>query len=546
MSIIKYGVVLLLLIPSLSVAGGSVLDWTGGSGTTLPGWTWTLDPGNQGYDTYGWAGVNGETLGGAYWPRYFNKTDYYPAQTDPLGQISTINLTPDGNRTLNVYETEIGADGGPGWWFLQAVNFGSRGIASSTDNRGGFYIYLDGMDAWNPASPVSETVHLGTYNGWSGTDGGNTEPEYDESNAPNSTEYADYVTLHGGTTKAGHHYYHTFGMPSGAWLHAVIDQHPTHARSSSGSGKPVNNPLAAYHPGANLNYMEAINRFYLEIRYPQSQLSQYYVGPFTVWSETQNENDESITSPWVGYWPETGKWQVGFQDMSFYHYTPYDYNATTQSTFEIRWSISPITNDNYSSATVCAPEYYERGTTNTFYRQNSWIKLAWTQFDLPDGVESVNNKIYFAIKDVSAIANGDGRNASDIPQGTYVKTIDYTLSVDESDITAPTVDSFIIPSTATSLTISISEFTASDDTAVTGYCVNESPSAPTAGSCSGSGWSASAQTSYTFGGAGSKTLYAWAKDAAGNISDLASDTVDITLPTATFQGISYSGGFSWQ
>jgi hypothetical protein len=118
----------------------------------------------------------------------------------------------------------------------------------------------------------------------------------------------------------------------------------------------------------------------------------------------------------------------------------------------------------------------------------------------------------------------------------------------EEDTTAPTVDSFTIPSTASSLNVSISAFTASDAVGVTGYCVNESATPPTAGSCSGSGWEASAQTSYLFDSEGSKTLYPWAKDAAGNISDSASqyDQVTITLPVVapTRRGILSSGVIS--
>ena len=46
-------------------------------------------------------------------------------------------------------------------------------------------------------------------------------------------------------------------------------------------------------------------------------------------------------------------------------------------------------------------------------------------------------------------------------------------------------------------------------------------------------WSASAQTSYVFTTAGSKTLYGWARDAANNISNSVSDSVTITLGNAT-------------
>jgi Putative esterase len=94
-----------------------------------------------------------------------------------------------------------------------------------------------------------------------------------------------------------------------------------------------------------------------------------------------------------------------------------------------------------------------------------------------------------------------------------------------ADITPPAITAFSIPGTAASTTVAISAFTASDDVAVTGYFVSESSTAPAAGA---SGWSATAPASYTFSSTGSKILYAWAKDAAGNVSSGASASVTIS------------------
>ncbi len=77
-----------------------------------------------------------------------------------------------------------------------------------------------------------------------------------------------------------------------------------------------------------------------------------------------------------------------------------------------------------------------------------------------------------------------------------------------------------------SLTVEITVFTAVDDTEVTGFLVTEKSAAP---STADPGWSTTAPASYTFGSAGDKTLYAWTRDAAGNISAQASDTVTIAL-----------------
>jgi len=97
-----------------------------------------------------------------------------------------------------------------------------------------------------------------------------------------------------------------------------------------------------------------------------------------------------------------------------------------------------------------------------------------------------------------------------------------------ADTTPPTVTAFTIPGTSASLTVPITTFTATDNVLVTGYLLTESIVTPTAGSA---GWTAAPPVSYTFATEGSKTLYAWAKDAAGNVSTSLSATVVITLPS---------------
>jgi hypothetical protein len=56
--------------------------------------------------------------------------------------------------------------------------------------------------------------------------------------------------------------------------------------------------------------------------------------------------------------------------------------------------------------------------------------------------------------------------------------------------------------------------------------VKKSPVKP---SLSDAGWSATPPTSVAFPDAGAKTVYAWARDAAGNISEMASMTVMVRL-----------------
>jgi parallel beta-helix repeat protein len=97
------------------------------------------------------------------------------------------------------------------------------------------------------------------------------------------------------------------------------------------------------------------------------------------------------------------------------------------------------------------------------------------------------------------------------------------------DNTAPTVTAFTMPSTASSLTVSVSSLTGHDDISVTGYLITSASSTPL---LSNPNWSGTPQSSFTFSGAGVQKAYAWVKDEDGNISASASSTVSITLPIA--------------
>lgn len=95
------------------------------------------------------------------------------------------------------------------------------------------------------------------------------------------------------------------------------------------------------------------------------------------------------------------------------------------------------------------------------------------------------------------------------------------------DTIAPKVTAFNMPATSTSLVVPINKFTATDNVGVTGYKLTRSATAPLATS---GGWKKNPPKSFTFAKAGSMKLFAWAKDAAGNVSLSRKDTVVITLP----------------
>jgi hypothetical protein len=68
----------------------------------------------------------------------------------------------------------------------------------------------------------------------------------------------------------------------------------------------------------------------------------------------------------------------------------------------------------------------------------------------------------------------------------YLNYIPNTPPPPVSDTTKPVVTAFTIPSTATSLTVSVSSFTATDNIGVSGYKITESATAPLSGDA---GWS---------------------------------------------------------
>lgn len=180
-------------------------------------------------------------------------------------------------------------------------------------------------------------------------------------------------------------------------------------------------------------------------------------------------------------------------------------NATLSGTATISSSAS----DNVGVTMV---EFYANGT---FLSASNVAPYSynWDTRGVGDGYYSILVKAY--------------DNAGNSTQSSTVRV---TVNNSIADIIAPVLNSFALPAAATSLTVAVSSFTASDSVDVTGYLITESASAPAA---SAAGWAASKPTSFTFSAAGARTAYAWAKDAAGNVSSSRSATVTITLPDTT-------------
>lgn len=98
----------------------------------------------------------------------------------------------------------------------------------------------------------------------------------------------------------------------------------------------------------------------------------------------------------------------------------------------------------------------------------------------------------------------------------------FSFTTVAADTTPPTVTAFTIPATSNSLTVPVNSLTATDDIGVAGYLLSENKTKPLPTDAK---WSANKPANYTFASAGAKILYAFAKDAAGNVSNgLAAET----------------------
>ncbi len=197
------------------------------------------------------------------------------------------------------------------------------------------------------------------------------------------------------------------------------------------------------------------------------------------------------------------------------------------------------------------PDPLQRGTIDGFASLNpSYTTTAstFTPSSSVSGTVSYSNKVAtftpssnlsYSTTYTATITTGVKDVSGNAMSSTY--TWSFTTS-SAPDTTAPTNASISINSGAsytnfTAITLTLS---ATDNVGVVGYYLSTSSSTPTA---SASGWnSVTSATSYSWSvsysltsGDEQKTVYVWYKDAAGNVSNSASDsiTLDTTAPIVT-------------
>ena len=421
-----------------------LFKWDEGSGTNMPGWTYypegnnTITSGHPGWvNNTAWDVVNGQQGPG---PRTFELGGY---GSNNLAEIITDDIAPSTSTggAFKIYENPNTLDSATHqctWWqWYDGVGLGMspRTVTDGDTDRWSFYIKVHANDAMDGVNKHGTAFHIGTY-------------------LCDNTGLPTYGTGDGcpyegpGNT---HYYFYTFYQPD-IWIHTLLDRHPTHLRNSFIAGDdpayihPPNDSQNNPHP---MHFYEHLHQFYMEIRDAQESETNYVLDEMYFYSTQDsteevepNQNDDSVTSLWIGYDPTSGKWYTGWQDESYETISGENTNDNTNSTFEIRWSTSPITNANYDDANVVSPEWFS-GPEHTSYpngvrRQDAWSVRIWTRFDLPPGTEDTHNHLYFAIKDVSVAGGNLGTqwpwnkpDGHDAPS-PYIKTIDYYIRPDNT------------------------------------------------------------------------------------------------------------------
>ena len=191
------------------------------------------------------------------------------------------------------------------------------------------------------------------------------------------------------------------------------------------------------------------------------------------------------------------------------------YNISFSAPSKTKEATIPLTisvTNNSGAPLVSGEASYYLSETGTFPQASSteWTKIVPTTYTFSnEGVYTLN----LGVKD---------------PDGNIgINSISVTY-----DRTTPVISSFTAPSTTITATVSLA-INATDNIGVTDYyLVADNSTAPTA---SATVWSPNKPASITLDSEGSRTLYLWAKDAAGNISTVASAVVfyDKTAPVAT-------------
>ncbi len=207
----------------------------------------------------------------------------------------------------------------------------------------------------------------------------------------------------------GGHWYHNYTLQGGGWAHLIVDGHPQHNNAWSSADKYP-------YPSSSLRdmgttYFLTMYRWYLAAK-PYDGIA---TPPYSMWVDEieyqlddEPQNNETICSPSIMHHAGDNRFEVGFMDK-------YKNNGKSYSTYEVRYSFSQITNDNWDQATPAkiradARFGIEARNDGKFQKWHSWYQNTWASFTLTTLDEQLlfpGRRIYFAIKDISQVEDPD-------------------------------------------------------------------------------------------------------------------------------------------
>jgi len=312
----------------------------------------------------------------------------------------------------------------------------------------------------------------------------------------------------------------------GGWLSDVVDFYNGKLMAISAA-----NTNASFQDGAfRCSYFGAFSRvscenITTEANYPIQSISEATVHTTGISQAEAISNIKNVLNQGKAIWfafflPDNASWN------SFYNF----WNNQSENAL---WD-----SDNFCGQTWDAYEGGGHAVTLVGYDDSAadtddhyWIALnSWgTTAGRPNSIFRVKMYINY---------NCALRGLSSYPLGFQTLNIEWGAGqADPVDRTAPVVTAFSVPTVSKSLTVPVNVFTATDNMEVNGYMITASSAKP---SSSAAGWSANAPTRYTFpsGTVGTKTLYAWAKDAAGNVSSYKSASLTLSMPDLIVSAVS--------
>jgi len=248
---------------------------------------------------------------------------------------------------------------------------------ASQANRLSVYIYAppglnNGVGGWG--NPVTTTMNFGPFNG------------------------------------VGGHWYHNIYSRGGGWIHVLLDSHPQHNNA-------FHNASLYPYPSASIrdmgvDYYNTMSALYV-VFMPYSGIDTV---PYTVmydemefYNDPEPQNNETIASPTVMYVPASKTFEIGLNDK-------YKGNSRSYSTYELRYSFSPITNANWAEAApvrILADARFDidERADGKFAKWWPYYQSVWAPFTLASDEDKARllpgTRIYFAVRDISQV-DGDG------------------------------------------------------------------------------------------------------------------------------------------